>query len=56
MKPQNNKWVVRPIVPEEVYTDREEFLGYFHKAALAAAKRRTISTVLLTNLTLSIIF
>jgi len=42
-----NKWVVRPIVPEEVYTDREEFLEYFYNAALAAAKRRTMSTVLL---------
>jgi len=49
MKTENkkNKWVVRPIVPEEVYTDREEFLEYFYNAALAAAKRRTMSTVLL---------
>ncbi len=48
MNSQNNsKWVVRPIVPEEVYTDRQEFLDYFYKAALAAAERRTMSTVLL---------
>ena len=48
MKSQNsNRWVIRLIVPEEVYTDREEFLAYFYKAALAAAKRRTMSTVLL---------
>jgi len=48
MKTENkNSWVVRPIVPEEVYTDREEFLDYFYNAALAAAKRRTMSTVLL---------
>ncbi|MDM8525956.1 hypothetical protein QUF80_21490 [Desulfococcaceae bacterium HSG8] len=50
MKSQNNTdWVVKPIVPKEVYTDREEFLGYFYKAALAAAERRTVSTVLLGN-------
>ena len=42
-----NRWIVRPIVPEEVYTDREEFLEYFYNAALAAAGRRTMSTVLL---------
>ncbi len=48
MKSQNkNKWVVRPIVPGKVYTDREEFLDYFYRAALAAAERRTMSTVLL---------
>ena len=41
------RWVVRPIVPADVYTDREEFLEYFHRAALAAAGRRTMSTVLL---------
>ncbi len=40
-------WVVKPIVPDEVYTDREEFLDYFYKAALDAAGRRTMSTVLL---------
>ncbi len=34
-------------MPEEVYTDREEFLEYFHNAALEAAGRRTMSTVLL---------
>jgi len=48
MKSQNkNRWVVRPLVPEDVYTDREEFLEYFYNAALAAAGRRTMSTVLL---------
>ncbi len=41
------RWVVRPVVPEEVYTDRQEFLDYFYKAALEAAHRRTMSTVLL---------
>ncbi len=43
----NNKWVVKTAVSEEVYTDREEFLDYFYKAALDAAGRRTMSTVLL---------
>ncbi len=41
------RWVLRPRVPEEVYTDRQEFLDYFYKAALAAIERRTMSTVLL---------
>ncbi len=40
-------WVVKPLVPEEVYTDRAEFLDYFYRAALKAATRRTTSTVLL---------
>ncbi|MEE4356942.1 MAG: hypothetical protein V2I97_10760 [Desulfococcaceae bacterium] len=43
----DTKWVVRPLVPEEVYTDREEFLEYFYNAALCAGTRRTMSTVLL---------
>ncbi|MCP4133868.1 MAG: hypothetical protein GY754_23060, partial [bacterium] len=43
----NSKWVIKPLVPEEVYTDREEFLEYFYHAALEAAHRRTMSTVLL---------
>ncbi|MCP4404087.1 MAG: hypothetical protein GY801_43125, partial [bacterium] len=41
------RWVLRPGVPEEVYTDRQEFLEYFYHAALEAAQRRTMSTVLL---------
>lgn len=40
-------WVVKTLVPEEVYTDRKEFLEYFYKEALEAAHRRTMSTVLL---------
>ena len=43
----NARWVIRPLVPEEVYTDREEHLEYLHKAALDAIGRRTMSTVLL---------
>ncbi len=41
------RWVLRPGVPDEVYTDRQEFLAYFHHAALEAKRRRTMSTVLL---------
>jgi hypothetical protein len=40
-------WVIKPLVPDEIYTDREEFLEYFYKAAFNAAGRRTMSTVLL---------
>lgn len=40
-------WAIRPLVPEKVYTDRQEFLDYFHGAALDAIDRRTMSTVLL---------
>ncbi|MCP4104716.1 MAG: hypothetical protein GY749_04135 [Desulfobacteraceae bacterium] len=48
MKYGNNiNWVVKPVVPEDVYTDRQEFLDYFYNAALEAAHRRTMSTVLL---------
>ncbi len=43
----NNKWVVKTIVPEEVYTDRQEFLDYFYNAAFEAVHRRSMSTVLL---------
>ncbi len=41
------QWVIKPLVPEEVYTDRQEFLDYFYEAALKARTRRTMSTVLL---------
>ncbi|MCP4221022.1 MAG: hypothetical protein GY765_40710 [bacterium] len=47
MKPRQTSWVVKPDVPEPVYTDRAEFLEYFHHAALEGAHRRTMSTVLL---------
>ncbi|MCP4345048.1 MAG: hypothetical protein GY795_05925 [Desulfobacterales bacterium] len=43
----NNNWIVRTEVPEEVYTDRQELMDYFYNAALKAATRRTMSTVLL---------
>ena len=47
VKGTNSPWAIRPLVPEAVYTDREEHLEYLHKAALNAADRRTMSTVLL---------
>jgi len=42
-----NQWAIKTLVPEEVYTDREEFLDYFYQSALKARHRRTMSTVLL---------
>ncbi|ETR68760.1 MAG: hypothetical protein OMM_04371 [Candidatus Magnetoglobus multicellularis str. Araruama] len=42
----NNKWVIKPDISEEVYTDRDHHLNYFYQAALRAATRRTTSTVL----------
>ncbi len=44
---KNSKWAIRPLVPEEVYTDREEHLEYLYNAAIDAIGRRTMSTVLL---------
>ena len=40
-------WAIRPLVPEEVYTDRREYLDYLYNASLNAIRRRTMSTVLL---------
>lgn len=40
-------WAIRELVPKAVYTDREEHLKYLYKAAIKAASRRTMSTVLL---------
>ena len=40
-------WVIKPAVPEEIYTDRQEFLDYLYQAALKAKTRRASSTVLL---------
>jgi len=56
MKTKNNnlsakntasQWAIRPLVPNAVYTDREEHLEYLYKAAISAIGRRTMSTVLL---------
>jgi hypothetical protein len=46
-KQHKPNWAIKPLVPEEVYTDRQEFLDYFYQAALKARTRRTGSTVLL---------
>ncbi|MGE0087590.1 MAG: hypothetical protein AB7S75_24535 [Desulfococcaceae bacterium] len=40
-------WAIRPITPEEVYTDRAEPLEYLYQYALKAITRRAMSTVLL---------
>ena len=40
-------WAIRPLVPEAVYTDRQEYLDYLYEASLKAIGRRTMSTVLL---------
>jgi hypothetical protein len=40
-------WAIKPLVSEEVYTDRQEFIDYFYQTALQARTRRTGSTVLL---------
>jgi hypothetical protein len=41
------QWAVKTQVPEEIYTDRQEFIDYFYKEALEAIRRRTMSSVLL---------
>jgi hypothetical protein len=41
------QWVLIPTVPEEIYTDRQEFIDYFYTTALQAAHQRAMSTVLL---------
>ncbi len=40
-------WAIKPLVSEEVYTERQEFLDYFYQSALKARTRRSDSTVLL---------
>lgn len=47
MTKKTNQWAIKTLVPEEVYTDRQDFLDYFYKIALEARHRRTMSTVLL---------
>ncbi|MCP4351948.1 MAG: hypothetical protein GY795_41325, partial [Desulfobacterales bacterium] len=41
------KQAIKTLVPEEVYTDRQEFIDYFYKYALETVPRRAMSTVLL---------
>jgi len=42
-----SRWAIRPLVSEDVYTNREEHLEYLYNAAIDASTRRTMSTVLL---------
>ena len=46
MKNQS-RWVIKPEVPDEIYTDRQEFIEDFVKEAYEAIRRRTMSMVLL---------
>jgi hypothetical protein len=47
LEKKDSRWAIRPLVPEEVYTNRKEHLEYLYNAALDAIGRRTMSTVLL---------
>jgi len=40
-------WAIKTLVPDEIYTDRREYLDHFHKYALKTATRRSRSAVLL---------
>ncbi|CAN2047845.1 ATPase domain protein, prokaryote domain protein [Candidatus Magnetomoraceae bacterium gMMP-1] len=42
-----SQFAIKTLVPDEIYTDRKEFLDYFYEAALKAATRRSRSIVLL---------
>jgi len=47
MTQTTKNWVIKPLVSDEIYTDRQEYLDYLYHAALKAKTRRTSSTVLL---------
>ena len=42
-----NPFVIKTLVPDEIYTDRQDFLELFYNEALKAATRRSVSMVLL---------
>jgi hypothetical protein len=42
-----HKYAIKPMVPNEVYTDREEFLTNYYDAAMLAKTRRSMSSLLL---------
>jgi len=44
MKP---KQAIQSLIPDEIYTDRQEFIDYLYNAAIDAVRRRTTSLVLL---------
>ncbi|OAD22781.1 hypothetical protein THIOM_001402, partial [Candidatus Thiomargarita nelsonii] len=35
-------WAIKPSVPEEIYTDRQEFLDYLYQTALKARGPRQV--------------
>lgn len=47
MRYKSTPWVVKPLVADEIYVDREEFLDYFYEDAHRSVTRRGMSTVLL---------
>jgi len=44
---KKNQFAIKTLVPEEIYTGRDEFIAYFYSEALKAATRRSRSIVLL---------
>jgi len=42
-----NQFAIKTLVPDDIYTDRKEFLDLFYNEALKAATRRSVSMVLL---------
>ncbi len=46
-KESQSPWAIRPLVPQAVYTDRQEHIDYLYTCALKAITRRSMSTVLL---------
>ena len=42
-----HKQAIQSLIPDEIYTDRQEFIDYFYNAAIDAVRRRTTSLVLL---------
>jgi hypothetical protein len=42
-----NQFAIKTLVPEEIYTGRDDFIDYFYKESLKAATRRSRSIVLL---------
>ena len=43
-KRADSRWAIRPLVPREVYTNRQEHIDYLYNTALDAIGRRTMST------------
>jgi len=44
---KNNQFAIKQLVPDDIYTDRKEFIELFYNEALKAATRRSMSLVLL---------